>query len=33
MGVVLVYHGLRVLENVVLRQMLQGGNREMGGII
>jgi hypothetical protein len=30
---ILVYHGLRVLENVVLRQMLQGGNRDMGGII
>jgi hypothetical protein len=33
MDVILVYHGLRVLENTVLRQMLQGGNRELGDII
>jgi hypothetical protein len=30
MGVILVYHGLRVLLNVVLRQLLQGSNREGG---
>jgi hypothetical protein len=29
MGVIIVYHGLRVLANVVLWQMLQGGKREM----